>query len=46
MPAAITMPMTTAAEAMIRGSPSGALVEIRSSAFFVTPSKSAKLLGR
>ena len=46
MPADITMPMTTAAEAIRRGSPSGPLVESRSSALGVTLLKSAKLDGR
>ena len=41
MPAAITMPMTTATEAMMRGSPSAPAMS-RPATF----SKSAKLLGR
>ena len=46
MPAAITMPITTAADAISRGSPSGALLEIWSSALTGTFLKPANVPGR
>jgi hypothetical protein len=46
MPAAITMPITTAAEAITRGSPSAPPLEIESRAEGVMPLKSAKDDGR